>query len=371
MYKYWIKLYNNDLNLLSEVIDTLEYLPDAVLFDINIANYYNNVYKSAQELASKYNFEIHIDPNTHKIRSSYYRSKQTYKKVKYFDGEIPSINTLLDNAKNITHQIIEYNKKLNSSSIISPYIYLGQDHFPDTKLVKLQEKYYEELTMQAPKGIDLYYSLCISADALCTPEAFEWIEDILNKYNPKKIYLILSDFIIGMNLEADKKVVKLIKLLNDKKIDVIYSHGPLWVYLLLEKGFSGFASGINYLSGFKKDYLNRESDIGGITHNIHISKKFCKLTPQNYIEAYKVGILDLCDCPACNNNIPTDTNSIRKHSIYARIQELIELNNSSNVRKTLTKWINESSNFISMAGDNEIDVIQDVPTYQLEQFLDL
>jgi hypothetical protein len=204
-------------------------------------------------------------------------------------------------------------------------------------------------------------SLCVAAPCLTDPDALIELDRFLTAIKPRAVYLVLFDFELGENPVLDAGVVEFVNRLRDGGVkEVLYSHAPSWVYFLEPHGLTSFVSGINFLTTLKReDHLERKGGIAAITHNYYIPRRFCRMTPDQAIEAINSGIIDPCDCPACEGGVPDGQNLIREHYIHARATECRDLRRSGNPAALLREWAEGTEELLATADEEDIRVLGD------------
>ncbi|MDC0750008.1 hypothetical protein [Polyangium mundeleinium] len=303
---------------------------------------------------------------THKIeRKNFREMSKSYQRVPHFltrelgTNRVP-YKQLLANGKTIVDLVAALQRQFNVTSFLTPSLFVGEGDVGDEETVTsfsvgeywLSE--FFELKLDRP----VVQSLCLAVECLRTPRALQAIEASVRERRPAAIYLMLFDFELGANPELDKAVFRFLRFLRSNGVRrIIYSHAPSWVYFLEPYGVTDFVSGANYLSTLKKEYLEREKDIGGIPHNYYIPKRFCRMTHAQAQEAIRSGLFDPCRCPACHGGVPENVNEIREHYIHVRSQECRELAAAKDRIALLTQWADQTEALLSSAEEKEIRVL--------------
>lgn len=362
----WVRCYNADSGILEKAVEEGLQV-DGLMLDANIAAYFTNVLKRIHELGD--GIPIAIDPNTAKIRSAAFRARKTYQRLPYFDGAIPSLRSLEDNAANVCAAFTNLQNELGATVLLSPYLLLEEAHFPDSVYVDVQRAWYEEFARVAVNK-PVFFSLCVTVQALATPEGYAGVLDLLAPHDVNKLYLLLTDYDLGENRALDETVVRFLGDLRERGVqEILLGRGPSWVTLLASFGVTGYVTGINYMASLKREYFSREDEIGGITHNYYIGRRFIKATSAMAEQLIAEELVDECSCPVCRTGIPDGTNDIRRHYLFARSYESADVSESENPRRLVRGWVNETADLLRQADALEIDVIARPPVDQWVRFL--
>lgn len=364
----WVRPYNADAGILELAIQE-GFRPDGVMLDANIAVAYPNVLRRVLEATE--GLGVAIDPNTAKLRSAPFRSKPTYKKLPFFDGEMPSLVFLRDSSKEVTEAFTDLQAGLGASVLLSPYLLLEDGHFPASIQLDVQRKWYDSFFAIAPGyGRPAYASLCITAQALATPEGFDGAASLIKEFGPERVYLLIVDYELGEDRGLDQTVARYLGSLSKSGVDqILLGRGPAWAPLLAPSGLSGYVTGINYMASLKREYFTREEEIGGIKHNFYIPRRFVKAESSMVEQVYAEDLIEPCPCPVCTAGVPYEVNDIRRHFLFARELELTDVRNSANPRNTVRGWVSSTSELLQEASALGIDLIGRPPVNRWAEFL--
>ncbi|BDG61944.1 hypothetical protein [Caldinitratiruptor microaerophilus] len=356
--QFWVRPYNPDAGLLEDAM-TEGFRPHGVMLDANIAAAYPNVLKRIQSITER--LELAIDPNTAKIRTPYFRNKPTYKRLPYFSGNIPALLDLIHNAEDIVQVFTDLQINLGASVLLSPYFLLEESHFPSSAQLDVQRAWYAHF-FRITKTTPVYASLCITAQAIATPEGFHGALELLQPHHPERVYLLLADFELGQDLTLDETVVNFFRSLQEIGIrEILFGRGPAWATLLFPFGLSGYVSGINYMASLRREYFTRDEEISGIQHNYYLPRRFVRAEPRMVEQIYAEELMGPCDCPVCAHGVPFDVNGIRRHYLFARGREATEVAGSSNPRLLLREWVKDTGDLLMQANALNIDIIGHPP----------
>ncbi|HHY94045.1 MAG TPA: hypothetical protein GX513_03385 [Firmicutes bacterium] len=357
MLAMWVRPYNSDAGILEQAISE-GFQPDGVIMDANVALYFRNVRERMVEVARSSGARFAVDPNTAKIRVPFFRQKRSFKRLPYYAGEIPSLDDLMTGATTLAEQVITTQLQCNSDILLSPYFFLDEAHFPTSRQLDLQDAWHEAFLSQAPADYPIYLAVCISIQALSTPEGRESMLLLLRRYQATRVYLLLVDLELGESTAIDHATLVFFQGLKALGVeDLLLGRAPYWAPLLNPHGLTGFVTGINYMSTMRREYLTRDEDIDRIVHNFYLARRFTKAVPPQVERIYDEGLLEPCSCPACLGAVPFDTLGIRKHYLFARGSEVAELDSSQNPRAVLRHWLDETAWFIQECDASAISLI--------------
>src|SRR5258708_6944008 len=189
------------------------------------------------------------------------------------------------------------------------------------------------------------------------PDALTELQQAVRRLGVRQVYLLVTDFELGNNATLDEGMRDLLQMLRDAGVvRILYSHAPAWVYFLEPHGVNGFVTGINYLSTLKQEYMTRREEIGGITHNYYVARRFCRMTPAQATDAINLGLIDACECPVCEGGVPDTTNAVREHYIHARAAECQELRRAHRASDVLRRWVEQTEEFLVQADAQDLKV---------------
>lgn len=308
-------------------------------------------------------YEALVDPVTHKIRSEFFRKKGSYQSLPYYLAEQvgtrpPKLRELREHSDLIVSSVGAVQSDFSVTSLVTPALYTTPDAFPVGSATTAHTLTRDWSTRFVERhGREAILSVCIAANCLADVDAKRGLDEWLRTRRPKSIYLQLFDYDLGVNPVLDLGVTTFLRSLQTLGVErVIMSHGPAWVYFLAPFGVTAFVSGANYLASLKEEYLARDEEIGGITHNYYIARRFCRMTPEQATAAIDAGLIEACKCPACHGTVPAAQNDIREHYIHARVAECAALQKASNAVELLHTWAEEAEAFLSRADAEEIKV---------------
>lgn len=345
---------------------------DGIMVDASIAAYFGGPTERMRQLATTQKIAFLIDPVTHKIRSPHFRQKASYQRLPYYQGAIPTLRRLAERAEEITQQVLVVETDQGATNLVSPYMYvppIGAEAY-----TQVNQAWAEQFSRQT-EGVepDPYWSVCFHVDGAGIPETREAILAQIVGKGVKRIYLLLTDWEIGENEVVDRAICAFLGEVRGAGVEeIIYSHAPFWVYCLEPRGITGFVTGVNYLATLKEAYLVRTEEIGGITHNYYIPRRFVKMAPEAAERAVSDGLVDPCTCPVCQEEgMPYSVNLIREHYLFARAAELEDLNRSGNFLTTLRGWIDGAVVFADACRHMDIDIAGQAPPFGgWKRFLD-
>lgn len=364
--RFLIRPYNADgPRLLSAAKNKARF--DGIVVDAHIAKFAGKAVTGTRAALEAAGAEFLLDPVTHKMRRSFFRAKKrSFGKLPYFFsadyGEnSPPLSVLDARAAEGAKKVLDLQDEFEVTSYLSPYLHVDPTSFMGKKLTPFSvgRKWAAEfLTIATDKPA--FLSLCIAAECLTDPDSLVGIQEFLSQHKPAGVYLLLFDWDLGASPVLTTGVLEFLQYLRTSGVKrIIYSHAPTWVYFLAPHGVTDFVSGINYLTTLKKEYLEREEDIGGIVHNYYIPRRFCRMTPAEAEEAINLDIIEACECPACAGSVPVDVNLIREHYIHTRAAETQELRKAKNKSDLLRGWAEETENFLAQVESEELKVLGD------------
>jgi hypothetical protein len=371
-----IRPYNADgPRLLSAIRDGVRL--DGIIIDAHIAKFARNAAIETREQLPD-GVEFLVDPVTHKLQAPFFRGKiRTYQRLPYYFtkryGTRAPRNRELDDLAAVGAQAaLDVQQEFGATAYVSPYLYANTNCFngggaPTTFSVSV--RWAEEFLKLTGKS-DTYFSLCVAADCMTDPDALGEIQQAVRRLRARRMYLLVTDFELGNNTTLDDGMRVLLQMLRKAGVEqILYSHAPAWVYFLEPHGVNGFVTGINYLSTLKEEYMTRRDEIGGITHNYYIARRFCRMTPAQATEAIDLGLLEACECPVCEGGVPDATNAIREHYIHARAAECQELRDAPRASEVLRRWVEETVEFLAEVDAQGLKVLGDPKPTQWAEML--
>jgi hypothetical protein len=200
-------------------------------------------------------------------------------------------------------------------------------------------------------GCSVMLSLCIHQGCLRTQAAMREIKAFVRDHAPKAVCLMLVDFDLGQNREVDDALFDFLDTMRSHGVSrIVWSHAPLWIGFLRNRGVTDFISGINMQALAKLENLERDSDEGGIPNNYYIPWRFCRMTPEQARDAVQRGIVTACSCPVCRSGVPIGNESaIREHYVHARLMECNELRAANDSVALLRARLDEAERFVVQA----------------------
>lgn len=344
--EFYVRAYNIEAGIIEEAIREGIFF-DGLVMDASVASYFGRPTARVRDAARNQERAFIIDPVTHKLRSPHFRDKASYRRLSYYEGELPSLQHLQANSAGLVRQVIETERELGATILVSPYLYIpAAGGEASLRVCRARIDAFRRETQEL--GLSIFWSICAHVDNLCIPEGREAILNLVREKHLDPVYLLLTDFELGDSATIDAGARNFIDAARTGGVrEIIYSHAPFWIYLLEPVGITAFISGVNYLATLKESYITRQEEIGGIEHNYYVAKRFLKMRPENLEEALAQGMLEPCECPACQHGVPYDRNRIREHYLFARRAETDELNATQNRRDLLRQWLEETEEFVS------------------------
>lgn len=371
MAEFWVRPNVSDVGLLDETVK-LGFTQDGLIANANEVAYSSKFNMTIQNIREKTKCKLLIDPNTERCIRPDYIIKASYKQLSYVADHVPDSKEMLEKASEFTQNVINHQLNYNPSSIISPYILITEYDLPGNIRFNVQLKYYHLFkNLQTSFNINLpYFAICLTIQALSVPEISSTYIEILKNVKATKVYFVLYDFEEPChNPIYDSALNNFLTQLKAIGVEeILFSHGPFWVYLLFPKGITGFATGINWHATQRREYLRHPSQPP--RHNFYIPYRFTKVEPEGLEILYDEEIIKPCACPICNESIIYEVSEIRKHYLFARSMEVQEIKNSSSPVALLKQWLDDTEEFIKAVTNAEVHLLQLPNPSGWKQFLE-